>query len=305
MTREELIDEINNTVDSAIANVNKNMPAIQNEIFDEIQNLARELDYKNNRIAVSVKNTRVISAISKKLRRIILTSDYGDDTKEFLKAFNTVTSLQNQYLTSVTSDFSVGPVLRNIKFQAIADTAFSLTQEGLNVNVVNALRAILQKNVTTGGTFKELLSQAKASILDTDASQGLLSRYVKGVTTDALNQYSRNYLQVATDAIGYEWYQYTGSLITTSRTFCIAMVKKRFFNIKEVPDLLKGNFKEFEDLKGTINKKTGLPDGMIEGTNVANFLTLLGGYTCGHRAVPVSELIVPKKTVQEFKDHYS
>jgi hypothetical protein len=304
MTREELMNEINSTIDAAISVVDKSLPAAQTQVFDAIQNLARELDYKNNRIAVSVKNTRIISAISKKLRKVILSSDDGDSAKEFLKAFNTVTSLQSQYIASVTKEFSFGPVLQNIKYQAIADTAYSLTQEGLDANVVSKLRTILQKNVTTGGTFQRLLAQAKASILDTTASQGLLSRYVKGVTVDALNQYSRNYLQVATDAVGLEWHQYTGSLLTTSRDFCIAMVKKRFFHLKEIPDLLKGDFKEFQDIPGKINPKTGLPEGMIEGTNVANFLTLLGGYGCGHRGVPVSALIVPKNILEEFKNRY-
>jgi hypothetical protein len=300
MTRVEIMDQINSVIDDAIINMNKIIPAAQNQIFDEIQNLARELDYKNNRIAVSAKNIRIISAISKKLRRVILSSDYGNQAKEFLKAFNTVTVLQTQYMGEVTKAFSFGPVLQNIKYQAIADTAYSLTQEGLNTNVVNVLRGILQRNVTTGGTFKQLLEQAKAATLDTDAGQGILIRYVKGVTVDALNQYSRNYLQVATGSAGLTWFQYTGSLIQTSRDFCIAMVKKRFFNLKEIPDLLKGDFKEFIDINGKINPKTNLPEGMIEGTNEANFLTNLGGYGCGHRGVPVAEIIVPKDIIEAF-----
>lgn len=305
MTREQIMDSINSTIDDAIAAMDKNMPAAQNQVFDEIQNLARELDYKNNRISVSVKNTRIISSISKKLRKVILSSDYGDSAKDFLKAFTEVTSLQGQYMNSVTTEFKVGPVLQNIKLQAIADTFYSLTQEGLDVNVVNKLREVLQKNVTSGGTFKQLLDQARGLVLNTDTGPGILQRYVKGITTDALNQYSRNYLQVATDSAGLEWYQYTGSLITTSRIFCQAMVKKRFFNFREIPDLLKGNFVEFEELKGVINEKTNLPEGMIEGTNVSNFLTFLGGYTCGHRAVPVSQLIVPGNVVADFKKKYS
>lgn len=293
MTNAELIKTINDTVDTAIEKMNSGIPGIQQDIFDEIQRLAKDLDYKNGKATVSVKNIRIMGSITRRLRRIILSTSYQKDAAEYLKAFNTVTSLQNQYLASVTNEFTIGPVLKQIKSQAIADTAISLTQEGLTAGVINKLRDILRINITTGGTFKQLMEQVRAASLDTDAGQGILNRYVKTITTDALNQYSRNYLQTATASTGLEWYQYTGSLLTTSRSFCVAMVKKRFFNVKEIPKLLAGDFKEFKDINGTINTKTGLPDGMIEGTNVSNFITLLGGYGCGHRAIPVDESLVP------------
>lgn len=305
MTNEELIDLINKTVDDAVANMNKSIPSAQDEIFKEVQRLAKDLDYKNGKATVSVKNIRIMGAITKRLRRIILSTDYLDHAKDFLKAFNTVTTLQNQYMASVTEDFKYGPVLKQIKFQAIADTSASLTQEGLTSGVVNKLRDVLRTNITTGGSFNQLLDQFAGITKDTEKGQGLLNRYVKQVTTDALNQYSRNYLQAAVGNTPGQWYQYTGSLITTSRDFCKAMVKKRYFNVKEIPKLLLGEFKEFEEMNGKMDDKTKLPDGMIEGTNEANFITFLGGYLCGHRAIPVPTLLIPKKALAEFEANYS
>lgn len=304
MTDAELIDLINKTVDEAISNMNKGIPSAQDEIFKEVQRLAKNLDYKNGKAIVSVKNIRIMGAITKRLRKIILSTDYLDHAKDFLKAFNTVTKLQNEYMANTTSDFNFGPVLKQIKFQAIADTSASLTEEGLTSGVVNRLRDVLRTNITTGGSFDELLDQFAGITKDTDKGQGILNKYVKQVTTDALNQYSRNYLQAAVGNTPDQWYQYTGSLITTSRDFCKAMVKKRWFNVKEIPALLAGEFPEFQDIEGKIDPKTKLPDGMIEGTNAANFLTFLGGYQCGHRAIPVPTLIVPKNIITEFKLAY-
>ena len=72
------------------------------------------------------------------------------------------------------------------------------------------------------------------------------------------------------------------------------MVEKKFFHKSEIPELLKGNFPQFKAMGGEIYPKTGLPQGMVPGTNPETFLIYRGGYNCMHQAVPVSEDIVPR-----------
>lgn len=294
MTRDEIIDSINETVDKSVESMNKSIPGIQRKVLDEITALVRDLDYSGDNIAVSVKNLRVIGAITRKLRKIILDSGYKNDVRDFLKSFNEVTTLQNQYMRQVSSDFKFGPVLAQVKEQSIEATLQGLTEQGLTANITDKIKDVLRRNITTGGTFKQIMQQVRETIVSTKAGEGILERYVKQITTDSLNQYSRNYLQIAAGNAGMEWYSYTGSNIATTRCFCYAMREKRYFHVSEIPAILKGDFPEWQARECKMYDKTGLPQGMIPGTNAANFITNLGGYNCAHRAIPIPARLVPE-----------
>lgn len=298
MTNEQLIREINKLADRSVKQMNRSIPGLQRSLLAEVETLVRQLDYTSKRtVALSVKNMRAITSIEAKLRRITLNAGYEEDAKAFIKSFSEITTLQNLYLRRTLKDFKVGAVLKQIKQQSIQTTIDALTENGLDTNLVRPVTNILRTNVTSGGTFSQIMEQLRASV----SGGGLLERYVKQVTTDSLNQYSRNYLQLAVRNTGLEWYQYTGSNIKTTRCFCLAMTKKRFFHVSEIPKLIAGDFAEFEEMKCSIDDKTDLPDGMIPGTNSANFLTNLGGYNCGHRGIPVLASLVPENIRTKIK----
>lgn len=304
MTREEIIQSINDSVDGAINKMNRSVPAIQRNMLDELSALVRDLDYDGNNIARTVKNIRVIGQITRKLQKLILNKEYKTEVKEFIKAFNEVTTLQNTYMRQTTEDFKFSPVLKEIKTQSIDATLQGLTEQGLTANVTDKIQDVLRRNITSGGTFKQIMQQVRETMVNTQTGEGILERYVKQITTDSLNQYSRNYLQLATQSTGMTWYDYAGSNIETTRCFCFAMTKRRYFNVREIPRLLKGDFTEWQEMDCKMYDKTGLPQGMIAGTNVANFLTNLGGYNCGHRPIPIPERLVPKDVVEAFKVRY-
>ena len=67
--------------------------------------------------------------------------------------------------------------------------------------------------------------------------------------------------------------------------------------ISEVPRLLRAEdlyyLKDGKKTKVPIYEKTGLPHGLIEGTNAENFFIRAGGWNCGHAIRPVPERNVP------------
>jgi hypothetical protein len=139
-----------------------------------------------------------------------------------------------------------------------------------------------------------MVERLREYLTTTKAGDGALERYAKQITTDALNQYSAQYLQVVSNDLGLQWYRYTGAEIETSRPFCKACLDKQYIHQSEIPDLLAGKFPEFKKEGGEINSKTKLPQGMIAGTNPENFHIYRGGWNCGHQLVPVSEDRVPE-----------
>lgn len=284
-------------IDDAIASFIERIPASQTDMLEALDNELRKLDLDNGKIKPTVKNIKIVTNIKNKLLKVILTDGYKSQVQEFLKSFNDITTLQNEFWRGVEKKFKPSSVLKEIKKVAIEDTAAKLMEAGLEGNVVQPIKDVLTMNVTQGGSYKDMQKQLKESISTTPESTGLLDRYTKQVTVDSVNQYNRNYTQIVSSDLGFEWFAYQNTLINTSRPFCIAMHERRYFHISEIPDLLQAKGLYYTNKKGKrikvpLNAKTKLPDGMYATTNVSNFITLLGGYNCGHQAGPVSANLV-------------
>jgi hypothetical protein len=292
--------QIIETIDKAVKKFNKNIPAAQRGIYEALQEELRKLDLNGDQIKPTVKNLSIIARIKAKINKVILTDEYVDQVKEFVRTFNEIAKLQNDYWRSIERTFKPKPLLKAIRQQAITDTTNNLLESGLDANVAEPIRSILQSNITTGGSMKELEAQLRESLLNTETS-GTLDRYAKTITTTSINSYSAQYTQIVSNDLGFTWYRYANTLIKTSREFCKAMRRpeNQYFHVSMIPSLLKAEglfFKEDgEEVPVRINPKTDLPYGFLQGTNEATFLVNRAGWNCGHQAQPISEGLVPKE----------
>ena len=276
------------------------IPGLQRDMLDSIMEQLKRLDLDGaGNLKSTVANIKIMSSIKSKLTRLVLNDDYLASVKEFAQTFNSLATLQNEYWHSVEKTFKPKPLLREIRIQAIADTVTSLTENGIGTNISDNISAILRQNITSGGSYKSLTKQLTETLSDTQRSDGLLTRYTRQITTDSINQYNAQYTQAVSADLGYEWFAYQGSDIKTTRPFCDAMTDFRYFHISEVPRLLAAEGLTYKNRKTgkvepvPIYAKTGLPAGMIAGTNAANFFVNRGGYNCEHQIRPVSEGLVP------------
>lgn len=290
-------EDILKMIDKSIARFDKRVPAIQKAMYRDISDQLRRLDVKNGNIKTTVANLRVINSIKQKLLKLVLTPEYMDEVKKFAKAFNEVTLLQNEYWKSISKDFKPKTFLKEVRTQAIQDTVKALTASGIGSTIQEQVAAILRTNITTGGSYAKLAEQLRESLLTT-STDGLLQKYTKQITTDAINQYSAQYTQAVSSDLGFEWYAYQGTDIKTTRPFCDACTDFRYFHVSRIPSMLKAEGLYYTDKNGdrkkvAIYERTGLPHGMIEGTNPANFQINRGGYNCGHQVRPVPITNVP------------
>lgn len=290
MTYNDIIKELNRSV----KRFTRGIPAAQRAMFDEIEQQLRKLDLDGDRVKSTVKNLSIVNSIKNKLTRIILSDSYRVDVKEYLKAFNEITKLQNDYWKSVESTFKPQPLLKAIRNQAITDTAQSLTEQGITANVSERVISVLRTNITTGGSYRDLISELRTGLLNT-GTPGYLDRYARQIVTDAIHQYSAQYNQIVSSDLGYEWYVYDNTDIKTTRCFCDAMTDQPYFHVSEIPRLLKAGdlYCKNGKQKVSLYDKTGLPHGMIPGTNAENFLIRRGGYNCRHQCRPMNERFIP------------
>ncbi len=154
-TREDILKQVGEVVEQSAEKFNNKLSTFERKIMDEVGLLIKDLDVKGDKISATVKNVRLISSITNKLKKLFLTNEYKDHVKEFIKAFNSVTTLQNQYFKTLESDFKPSAVLQAIREQAIDSVLEQLTEVNLS-QLASRVKGILQRNITTGGVTKLL-----------------------------------------------------------------------------------------------------------------------------------------------------
>lgn len=301
MKLEELQQKIIGEIDSSIQSFNDGVPSLEKAMYERILSSLRGLDIKDGVIQNNAKNLRIISELDRSLEGAILNPEYLKQVKGFIQSFSTVGQYQSQYFNMIQNGWKPNEALANLKNIAVDTTLESLTETGIKGNVVNKIRDLLTTNITSGGKYSDLIAQVSEFVVSSKDNPGVLQRHVGQVTIDSLHTYARTYDKMVSDDLGLEWFMYTGSLIETSRCFCQAMVKKKYFHKSEVSKILSGDFQEYADLDCSGSSSTGLPAGMIDGTNESNFFVRAGGYRCGHKIAPVISSIVPAEIRRRFE----
>ena len=297
---EKILQELIDHIEGSINTFGKRMPGVQEDVFNTVLDLTGDLETSNGRIKPSVKNIKIISKIKAELNKVIFNNEYDAELEKLIKSYDEITKLQNQYFSTIVGRFTVPTVLKEVQNLAIEGLVDAMGREAISANFVSPIRDILVKNVTTGGSKKEFIQQARDYILGTKDVDGKLVKYTGQIVTDALNQYSANYSQIISDDLGFEWFAYVGSNKKTTRDFCKAMTEPciEYFHISQFDEIVKG---QVCGKQVPIYEKTDLPYGMIPGTNAANFRINRGGYNCNHQVSPVSSVLVPKELRAKFE----
>lgn len=288
-------------IEKSVNDFNSAIPKIQRQILIDIEELIKNLDVKNGNLKVNVRNLKIVGSVKSKIESLILKNKgYKERLKDFIKSFDTITLAQNRYFESLSKEYTPPKLLKEIRQQAKEATYESLTKAGISQSISKPIQDILKVNITSGARYTDLVTNLRDFITTNKLGNGVLESHVKQITTDTLNTYARTYSDIVTNDLNLNWHQYTGAIIETSRPFCVAMHKKRYFHKSEIPDLLKGNFPEFKEADGKINPRNDLPYGLKNETTPENFLTLAGGHQCAHIPTPVSDLAVPESLREQF-----
>jgi len=286
------IKEFVKTIDAAVNKLSDNAALQQSAAFKELMGLIKTLDTRGDVLLNNINNLGIINKIKVQLERFIINNQYKSDVKDFVGSYNQIQQISNSYFAQFNAKYQPKATIKAIKQTAIESTLNGLFENGIQIGVTDGLRKILQTNINAGGSYVHLTDQLRDYMLGSNNLEGALQRYVKTYATTAINQYTAEYNNAISSDLGLEWYGYSGSLLTTSRDFCLKCVEKRYIHISEFPKLLEGDFGYLGQIP--LAKTTGLPKGMMEGTNEQNLVRRRGGWNCGHQMIAVSEMVVPK-----------
>jgi len=292
------IKDILKVIENAPQAFNDKLPVIEKQIYREISVLLKDLKTTpDGKIESSIENLQLLNNIRGKLSKIVVSKQYAAMVKDFVSQFPVITQMPSAVAGTGLDAETQKMISLNTKLN-IDNTLESLIGSGYQQNVVSKLYQTLITNVTSGGSYADMIETLRNSLVSDENGEGLVSRYAKTYVTDALGQFAGQSNKMVADMLDSEWFRYVGSNIETTREFCEHLTKKEWVHKSEIPMLLEGKIDGHEC---EINATTGLPKGMKEETTPENFIVLRGGWNCGHQLIPTNEAAVPQEVRDRIK----
>ncbi len=286
-----LIQDLLNEIDDAIIDFEKVLPGIEKQVAGELSRLFSELETRNGFLKPTVKNLRTVQRLKNKIYDAIVNKSYTANVDDLLKSYSTISGIQDKYFATIATTFTKPAVLNEINKLARINTIESLTGAGIEGQLVQQVLDKALNNVKSASSFVDLRDELEVFIRGAKDLPGKLTSYSGLIVRDSVNQFSASYAETVAADLGLKWYQYVGTKVADSREWCVQMVKKKWVHESELPKLIKGTV---NGKRVRIYDRTGLPQGMIAGTNAKNVKIRRGGWNCMHQLVPVATLSVPK-----------
>lgn len=281
---QQIADQINSLIDTRLDEWTDDVVKSQNGMFTRVLTLLRELDLKpDGTIKQTVANLRLKARIQKELRNTIINDAYRKRVAGVVGEHDAIKRLNDGYFSDIDKIkevFKPNKQLYQLTLEGAKQlTRDSLLEAGINQNIIKPVEDILTQNITTGGTFENLLDQLRTEIKGDEERLGNLERYSKQIVNDTLHQFNATYNTTIGTDLGLVFIYYAGSLKKTSRPFCKKAAGK-YYHIKEFADFGR------QAKQGTTitfpSGATAKDNGFVKATNEDNIFVYRGGYNCRH-----------------------
>lgn len=257
----------------------QNLSGVEKELFESASEFISSLKKAaDGSIKPSMENIKLVEKYRLQLDKLLLEGKYYSKVNAFLRSYSGVTTLINEYFSLAIENYSVNETLLKAVLNSSVDTTLeTLLESGVQASFREPVIRLLKDNVTGNSSIAALRNALREQVLGLETKPGLLSRHVKQVSSDALEQYKRNYMLSVSNDLQIEHYFYSGSEIGSTRPFCKERVGK-YYTKAEVESWASLNW-----------------SGKAAGTNKTTIFTTLAGYGCRHSLIPVSKSLYEKR----------
>ena len=259
----------------------------QSKILKQIISELNTLTTVDGKIKIDAANLKKIAKISDDLKSIFLTKDYLNGVKEFAKEFNVQAALNNKIIKAgfgVIEDSVASSAYIEIAKKSAID---ALVGSGIDKEFIKPIQGLLESAVVNGATFGDTIESISQFVNGNAEDVSRIAKYARQITNDSFSIADASYTSIVSDALGAEWFYYSGTTIKTTRCFCKERVGN-FYHYKEIEAWGEG-----KNL-GNCDLGDGFWAGEIDGTNAATIFSYRGGYNCLHFFMPVTIDIVPE-----------
>lgn len=285
MTPNDLADRISGITARAEERLESAVTKTQKQLFDDIQAMLSRLELDGDGlIKQSASNRKILQKVDRVFDRAMKESGYYASLDQYAGAISSLTTANDAYFNFILETFTIDAhYLKSLQKSSIQTIESLLANEGLEVQLRQPLKDILNQNVNSGAAFSDLLKQVREFINGTIDREGKLMRYSKQVSRDALFNFSRSMQESVAENAGMEYYLFAGASRKDSRPFCATHA---------------GAYYHRTEIEKWANQSWA---GKRQGTTKSSIYMYLGGYNCEHSLIPVSKSVVPLEVIKRIE----
>lgn len=222
-----------------------------------------------------------LSEIESQLKGLLLETDYSDLSEEFIKQINEQAGITDKLLKAEFTTPAQNKIITdagNLTLNQVRkDALYDLMDKPLDAKFISAVKSSITDAVIANSSFTELINTLQTTITGDAQTTGKLMQYSKQIAGDLFAVSDRQYTTSISRKLNSQWFLYSGSIIGTSRPFCVARHNKYYHKLE---------VEAWADL--------GEWDGRMPGTTRTTIFDYAGGYgPCRHSILPVSAISVP------------
>lgn len=282
MTLEQFIKE-RGRVDKASDKLVAEMTDLQKRVSERLAETLSELEMSSGRFVASEANINRLVSIVSEMERAFPDPQWQKAVAQYLKTYDVLDAAVIGYVGEFgLIDAAITTALRK-QFKLLA-ADYLLNAQSFQLTLGNTIAQEVAASIANGGSYRELISSVNTIIQGSPDKDGALVGDGTTAVNDMVSIYERTATQIASDAVGAEFYWYQGRPIDSTRPFCRSRANK-YYHKKEVESW--GNLEPWQ--------------GQIPGTNSRTIFSLLGGYNCRHALVPVARRDVPAEDLARMK----
>lgn len=257
---------------------------VQEKLYSQLVGIIKGLELNGDGYIIqNSKNRKILNSANDKINEVFKSNLYVSAVNNYVNVIPKIDVQNAKYFTAISDGFKPNRIfIKNLQADAIATVERFVLQDGLAAQVISPLSQILNSNINSGGRFSGFLDQIKTFVLGNDKVEGRALSYSKTYLSNSLFQYSRAYQQSVTADLGLTWYRYVGGVIENSREFC----RER-----------NGNYYHQSEIEKWADLSWRGKDPL---TTSSSIFILVGGFSCRHELIPVSEGIVPKSDLDRI-----
>jgi hypothetical protein len=195
-------------------------------------------------------------------------------------------------------------LINDCEDKALKMLLLEMANKGFTTNTLDVIKQNI--NQTSYEEFGKLIAKSLNIAYDKLYNDTRLHDYISDLSKDITHQFNSIRQLLLTEDLKFSWFCYTGSNLTTTRPFCLAMTEKQYFHQCEITKIIQGDFPEYEKQKDLLFEETENITGFYSNTNETNFIIYRGGYGCGHQIASIPDSSVPdniKLKLYETKEY--
>ena len=292
---------LNDLIEQRSANIDK----LPNELFGAIEKAQRDVMRQvsilinqletnaSGQVILNTKNIALIEQIGARANDVLFGGSYIDAVRDFAGSLEQQGALAAEYMTTAFGTFDDKRIFQQVLRQSQLDVLALLDEQAVNQALIEPLKSALRDSVTSGARLTDVIQSVQQIVVGNEQVESNLLGNRKTLVRDTFAASDRRYQKTIESQYSFDFYRYSGSLVSDSRCFCQERQGK-YYHKREIE-----SWGALQNL-GKCRTSNGW-QGRRKGTTPATIFTYAGGYNCDHvfAAVPIEA--VPPSAIQRAR----